>query len=198
MQLLLIPIIGAFIGWVTNVLAIRLIFWPYEPVRVPIINVHVQGLIPKRRAEIASKIGEIVENELLSADDFLAYLDDAGTQQKAAHSTTKVVRDSVVDRLPKYTPGYIKKLVARLVEATLEKELPGMLHKVSGEVGSEIRRHLMPKEIVEERINQLEVAALEQLILHVASKELGHIKIIGGILGFLIGLAQVGVILLFP
>ena len=62
-RLIIIPILGAFIGWSTNVLAIKLIFWPYEPVKIPLTKWQVHGVIPKRRREKAANI-EVVEEQL--------------------------------------------------------------------------------------------------------------------------------------
>ncbi|WP_251942731.1 DUF445 family protein [Staphylococcus sp. Marseille-Q5304] len=60
-------IIGAIIGGVTNVIAIRMLFHPYKAYyifnkRLPF----TPGLIPKRRDEVASKIGQVVEEHLLT------------------------------------------------------------------------------------------------------------------------------------
>ncbi len=50
-------------------MAIKLIFRPYEPVNIPIINFKVQGLLPKRSKDLAKKIGEIVERDLLPKEE---------------------------------------------------------------------------------------------------------------------------------
>ena len=34
MQILIIPVISALIGYITNVVAIRLLFWPRQPVNL--------------------------------------------------------------------------------------------------------------------------------------------------------------------
>ena len=72
---ILIPaFIGGIIGWITNVLAIKMLFRPVYPVRIPLIGIDLQGLLPKRRAEIAVSIGETVEKELINIDDILKKL----------------------------------------------------------------------------------------------------------------------------
>lgn len=60
-------VIGALIGGVTNVIAVRMLFHPFKTYyifnkRVPF----TPGLIPKRRGEVASKIGQVVEEHLLT------------------------------------------------------------------------------------------------------------------------------------
>ncbi|KAK2324305.1 hypothetical protein XC50_00515, partial [Clostridioides difficile] len=71
-RILILAVIGGFIGYVTNVVAIRLIFRPIEPIKIPILNIEIVGLIPKRRAEIAANVGEIIQEEFLSMDEILA------------------------------------------------------------------------------------------------------------------------------
>src|SRR3989344_8850138 len=52
-QLFLIPIIGFVIGYVTNWIAIVMLFHPRKKI------FGIQGIIPKRKALLARKIGEI-------------------------------------------------------------------------------------------------------------------------------------------
>lgn len=51
-KLYLLPIIGFIIGAFTNYLAIKMLFHPRKPI------LGIQGLLPKRRAILASKIAE--------------------------------------------------------------------------------------------------------------------------------------------
>ena len=46
------------------------------------------------------------------------------------------------------------------------------------------------QEIIETKINDLDLYVLENLILKVAKNELRHIEILGLLLGFLIGIVQ--------
>ena len=65
--LLGMTLIGALIGGVTNMIAIKMLFHPFKAYyifgkRIPF----TPGLVPKRREEIASKIGQVVEEHLLT------------------------------------------------------------------------------------------------------------------------------------
>ncbi len=65
--ILFMVVVGAVIGGVTNVIAIRMLFHPYKPyyifkMRIPF----TPGLIPKRRDEIATKIGQVIEEHLIT------------------------------------------------------------------------------------------------------------------------------------
>lgn len=72
LKIALLASIGGVIGYITNVLAIKLIFRPIEPIKIPILNFEIIGLIPKRRNEISKNIGEIIQEEFLSMDDILS------------------------------------------------------------------------------------------------------------------------------
>lgn len=65
---IVIPLIGAFIGWITNVLAIRLLFRPHRPFQFLFWT--FQGLIPKRRAEIAANVARVVDKDLLPSEKY--------------------------------------------------------------------------------------------------------------------------------
>ena len=57
--ILILTIVGGLIGWITNILAIKLLFRPIKPVKIPILNIEILGLIPKRKKEIAANIGHL-------------------------------------------------------------------------------------------------------------------------------------------
>ena len=57
---LILTIVGALIGWITNILAIKLLFRPLKPIKIPFTPFVILGLIPKRRSELAKVIGEVV------------------------------------------------------------------------------------------------------------------------------------------
>lgn len=62
-------VIGAIIGGVTNALAIRMLFRPYNTLYIGKWKVpFTPGLIPKRRDELAEQMGKIVVNHLLTPE----------------------------------------------------------------------------------------------------------------------------------
>lgn len=70
--IIMMVVIGALIGGVTNFIAITMLFRPYRALyigswRLPF----TPGLIPKRKKELAEQIGKIVMNHLLTADSLM-------------------------------------------------------------------------------------------------------------------------------
>ncbi|MBU0485919.1 MAG: DUF445 family protein [Proteobacteria bacterium] len=64
------PLVGAFIGYMTNYVAIRMLFRPLKPWRLFGIRVPMTpGVIPGKRHELAINIGEMVGEHLLTSKD---------------------------------------------------------------------------------------------------------------------------------
>ena len=61
--LILTPFITAGIGWLTNWVAIQMLFHPRKSIRV--LFWHWQGLIPRRQKQLAAESAEIIEREIL-------------------------------------------------------------------------------------------------------------------------------------
>jgi len=62
------PLLGAFIGYLTNKIAIRMLFrplkrWHVLGIRIPM----TPGVIPAKRDELAKNIGEMVGSHLLTS-----------------------------------------------------------------------------------------------------------------------------------
>ena len=72
-QLLVMILISGAIGWITNWVAIKMLFRPHREINFGLFK--IQGLIPKRKAEIGSGIANIIQNELISVKDVISNID---------------------------------------------------------------------------------------------------------------------------
>ena len=180
LNIIISSVVGMVIGWFTNYLAIIMLFRPYEPVRIPVFNIEVQGLIPKRRDDISSSLGDIIAKELISVDDIVKNImgDDDKNKMMAAIDNKL---DGVIMFRDKIT-NYIKKAA--------EEEIIKFMKNDSGQVMDELNQRMNIKQIVEDKINGFDVAKLEKLVMYAAGKELKAIEIVGGVLGLVIGLAE--------
>ena len=86
------PLIGAVIGYFTNYIAVKMLFYPKKELRLfgkrlPL----TPGVIPKGRPRIASSVGEVIENHLLTREDI--------TEHLLSERAEKTVADAVVRKL---------------------------------------------------------------------------------------------------
>lgn len=91
------PLIGAVIGYCTNYIAVKMLFYPRKEVRIGGFKVpFTPGAIPKGKPRLAKGIGNIVGNKLLTKEDIAKQLMNGETEDKiidqamlALHSNLK-------------------------------------------------------------------------------------------------------------
>ncbi|WP_069651099.1 DUF445 domain-containing protein [Caloranaerobacter ferrireducens] len=196
-KILTLAVIGAMIGWITNIIAIKLIFRPLNPVTIPIINVKIQGLIPKRKQEMAKSIGQVVEDELVSINEIIDKVIEQENLSNIIFIIKRKINEVIDEKLPSIIPsafknmifGYVNEMVDSEGERILKDLIEKMVHKATNEVKL--------SEMIEEKINSFELEKIESIIISIAKRELKHIEILGGILGFLIGIIQGVLVILF-
>ena len=199
MQILIlasIPIVSALIGWLTNRLAIRMLFWPRRPFRF--LGLRIQGLIPRRQEDVAERAGVIIEREIFSEGilrkeiqkiDIKPYIDDIalrlvweriGPRLRSVPLAGKLVTDSLLASL------------TRMAVREMEKEAGPLLERLS----TEAENHLDVRRIVAERIRGFDLDTLETVVQEVAAREFRSIEWAGAILGFIVGLCQLALLAL--
>lgn len=193
--ILILTIVGGLIGWITNILAIKLLFRPIKPVKIPILNIEILGLIPKRKNEIAANIGEVISNELLSMDDILDQaLSNSNGENFNSYITDKI--KNIINEKLNIIPMPFRIMAAPYIDEILNKEVPNAVDEISIDLLDKAKENVNIQEIVEEKINQLDLEKLEDIIIKVAKNELKHIEILGLVLGAIIGVLQ-GVLVIF-
>lgn len=193
-----IPVIGALIGWMTNVLAIRLLFHPRKPYRLPLTQYEVQGLLPKRRAELARDIGQVVEKELLSLEDVFNRVNTPEVQTQVADAAGTEVVKRLKQSMPDFLPRGLVRKLEEGVHTWVQKEIPPIFSQVVSQVSGQLKEDIQVAEIVENKIQQFDLEQLEGLVSTIANRELRHIEWLGGVLGFFIGLVQVAFFYCLP
>ncbi|MBS4536284.1 DUF445 family protein [Clostridium sp. D2Q-14] len=190
LEIFIMMIIGGLIGWLTNIVAIKLLFKPLYPIEIPIIKFNIQGLIPKRKNEIAKSIGEVVEEELLSIHEIIDKAVDEDEIGRIKITILNKINIIIEEKLPSLIPSTIKKMILNYVNDFIVQEGDKAIKELVDEMIDNAVEKVKISEIVEDKINTYDIKKIEEIIISVAKKELKHIEILGGILGLLIGLIQ--------
>jgi uncharacterized membrane protein YheB (UPF0754 family) len=182
--------VGAIIGWLTNVLAIKMLFRPIRPIVIPLLNIKIQGLIPKRRNDISKSIGEVVEKELVSINEIF----DKMVTEENKTEVINIIKEKllkVIDyKIPAIIPFSIKSKIIEYFEEQINKDARSILDSsIDGIINSTVHK-IKIGEMVESKIDELELENMEKLILGLTSRELKYIELLGGVLGGIIGLIQ--------
>jgi len=189
-EAIFLVVVGAIIGWLTNVLAIKMLFRPIRAVRIPLLNITIQGLIPKRRQDISKSIGEVVEKELISINEiFDKLITEENKQEVICIIKGKLLK--VIDyKIPSIIPFAIKSKIIDYFDEQINKDAMSILDSSIDGILNKTVHKVKIGEMVEEKINELELLNMEKLILDLTSRELKYIERLGGVLGGIIGLFQ--------
>ena len=181
-------LIGTLIGWFTNYLAIKLLFRPYKEMNFLFFK--IQGLIPKRRAEISLNIADVVEKELISVDDIADKIEEMD------------ISDGVIDRLldkvigEKLQKNILDKnpLLKMIINDSVIQKIKSYFKKSILEIVEEIikiaKEKINFREIILDKMENFSLQEIEEIILRISKNELKHIEIIGGVLGGIIAVFQ--------
>jgi len=186
--LVILPITGAAIGYVTNWLAVKLLFRPYRPVRV--LGFTLQGLLPRRRKDMARRIGEVVEEELLSAGDVMQLLASPAMRAEAAAAIERAIEARANEAIGRFLPGRIGRTVTSYLVGRMGRETAAVIDDTLENFGHTARMKLNLGRLVQEKLEALSMPELERMVLSLAAREIRHIVLMGALLGFLVGLLQ--------
>jgi len=191
MEYLLTPVVCAFIGWMTNYLAIRMLFHPRQPRRILFWS--WQGLFPKRQKDLAVKLGQMVEEELISHEDIWAAVNDPTFHRRLRQMVDVNVERFIHQKLTRIHPllppllkGSVMSRLKELIVQEVEKFIPETIERAA----SELQDRLEFRKLVQEKIEGFSMTKLEEVIFSILHKELRFVEIMGGLLGLLVGSGQ--------
>lgn len=94
-QILIPPAIGAVIGYITNDIAIKMLFHPRKPIYIGKWQLpFTPGLIPKEKSRVARSIGRVVSTQLLNRDTLINVLTSEEMTGKIRSALEKLVEDN--------------------------------------------------------------------------------------------------------
>lgn len=187
-KLLIMIFIGALIGWVTNKVAIKMLFRPVNPVKI--LFVTFQGVFPKRKDQMAISLAEIIENELLSSDVLFDKIMDKENLASLKEEVMETIIDKIADNIPQMVKMFLGSDIKGTIRGFIDKEGDQVFDDILEKVKDKAFQNINVKTIVKERIDELDFIEFEKIIFGLMSKELKHIEVIGFVLGAMIGALQ--------
>ena len=190
-ELILMILIGTFIGWVTNYIAIKLLFRPYNEINI--LGFKIQGVIPKRRSEIALNIGQTVNTQLISIKDITNTINSMELEVEI----DKIVGD-IVDKkikgdflsknpmLKMFVSDSIIDKIKSYIKSAIEENKGEIVNTIIGKLEKEIDF----EDLIIKKINEFSLEDVEKMTINIAKNELKHIEYIGAVLGAFIGVIQ--------
>ncbi len=190
--LVFIPIISAFIGWLTNLIAIKMLFHPREPKKF--LGITFQGILPKRRQQFATKLGKLVSSELFPFEEIEQKLTRPDNIQKLlplleTHIDT-FLRERLTAKIPMLGMLIGDKTIGQVKEMLLE-ELEELFPAMIKPYINTLQHELNLEKIVVCKLSALSLNKLEEILQQTMAAEFRFVKIVGAVVGFIIGVIQV-------
>ena len=194
MELLILPFISAFIGWITNCIAIRMLFRPLYPVNI--LGLKIQGVAARRRHELTEGIANAVEKALVSVEDVAEVLERIDLESEIKVILDTLIKGEIKERVITKFP-FAKKSVNDLfkeISESIQHKLVDHIRLLMGKTTEQLKDGLNIKEIVMQRVAGYKLEILEELIMEIAHREFRLVELYGAFLGFLIGLIQLSLL----
>ena len=190
-DLLFMVIVGTFIGWVTNYIAIKLLFRPYNEINI--LGFKLQGVIPKRRKELAENIGKTINAELISIKDITNTIDSMELEIEI----DKIVGDIVEKKIKGEFLGSYPMLKMFINDSIIDKiksYIKSAIEENKGEIVNiiigKLEKEIDFEDLIIKKINEFSLEDVEKMTINIAENELKHIEYIGAVLGAFIGVIQ--------
>ena len=188
LRFFIMVLIGGMIGWITNKVAIKMLFRPVNPVKFLFFT--FQGVFPKRKDKMAISLADTIETELLSKEVILDKILNNENIDELKQQVMDSLLAKIVDKIPSMVRMFLGSNVDQMAKDFLDKEGDQIFDDMINQFKEVGLINLNIRDIVIERVNALDFIEFEKIIFGLMNRELKHIEIIGLILGSLIGVIQ--------
>ncbi len=195
---LAIPVTAGIVGYVTNWIAIKLTFYPLEFIGIkPILG--WQGIIPANAGKVAGTSVDLMVNKLLSVEDEFAKIDPAIVAEEMGPILERHTRTTIGEALDDEVP-----LLWRNAPATIKEEMfqqaeadtAPLISEVMADMQTNINQIFdLRQMVIDELTNRKEI--LNTLFQKCGTEEFKFIEKSGIYFGFLFGLVQMGIFMIW-
>lgn len=137
------PLVAAFVGWSTKIVALEMLYRPLEFKGIGPIG--WQGIVPRRAGKVGSKTIELLTSNLLKPEELLDRVDATEAVEALRHPLTKAVDGIARDLAEQIRPGLWDSLPEagrRTILSRIHAESPRVVEKMLDETRSDIGRYI--------------------------------------------------------
>ena len=149
------PLIGAGIGYITNWIAVKMLFRPIRPIKIGRVTLpFTPGIIPKNQPKLAESIGNTISNSLLTDSDFKEVLLSAEVKQYIISNINLDINQ--LDEPPKT----LKNIICNYVDET---KYLSTINSLEVKISNSIFQTILEANLGTLITSQIEIAAKEKL-----------------------------------
>ncbi len=158
------PVLGAVIGYVTNLIAVEMLFHPLNPVYIGKFRLpFTPGIIPKGKARFAKAIGAVVGKNLLNPESVKATLLSAEKEQEIGRQLDDIFKRLAEDDMTLNLR--IGNIIGETAQAQLEADIiQGLTKKINSELIKRDAGKLIALEVTSAIQDKVQGTMLEMFI----------------------------------
>ena len=186
------PLISAFTGWITTWVAIKMLFHPREPKKI--IGITFHGIFPKRQKTLAIKFGKLISDEFLSFNEIEQKISNPENLKQILPMVDAHIDNFLRKKLPDEMPVismFIGDKTINKMKSVFMVEIEELFPEIMKQYAGNLKKELDFENIVYTKVSAFSSDKLEGILHQIMSKEFQLVQILGGVIGFLIGLLQV-------
>ena len=187
-----LPVFGALVGYITNWLALYMVFRPLQPVRFgPFVY---QGIFLKRQKAVAAAYGEFFANHLITAEVLTnEVLSREVSVRRIQELIQREINITVDDFRFQFKPLAMATLGVKQFKGAVDFAAGrafDLMHPLDKDAQNLINTALQIESTLSTRLGELPVQDFHDLLHPVVEEDEWKLILIGGVLGFVAGLIQ--------
>ena len=199
LKYLSIPIVAGFVGWFTNWVAVKAMFYPLEFLGIPPF-IGWQGIVPSKARKMA---GISVDTSLATIGSVSEVMQEIDMSLLSQHALKVVepdielhVEEAMLEEKPVLWDN-MPQAMKNQIYARLREELPGIIDNIMNEIEERVETLLDLRGMIQNHLTENK-ELLVRIFLEVGAKEFRFIVNSGFYFGALFGVVQMIVWYLYP
>ncbi|EPG64821.1 DUF445 domain-containing protein [Leptospira wolffii] len=194
-EIVSILITCSFVGWITNYIAVQMIFFPMEFKGWGILG--WQGVIPRHSKKMSGLIAEVLTDKLVRPEELYKKIDPAfiseSIRDRIGEKSESIVKDIIVAENPdlwSMLPARAKDVLQR----EIAEEIPTKIREIYEAFGEDLESVLDVKNLIQESLSGRNANILSEIFRRCGGPEFRFIVRSGIYFGFLIGCIQISLL----
>ncbi len=182
----------SFVGWITNYIAVQMIFFPTEFRGWGVFG--WQGIIPKHAKKMAGLIADVLTERLLRPRELYKKIKPShiseSIRDRIGAKSASIVQDIIVAESPTLW-SMLPQKAKEILEKEIQEEIPQKIEEIYISFGKNLDSILGFKELIQESLSGHNARVLAEIFRRCGGPEFRFIIRSGIYFGFIIGCVQI-------
>lgn len=193
---LLMPLVAGFVGYITKLLALEMMFWPVEFIGIKPPYLGWQGVVPRKAHKMAATATDLLMGRIFQLDELMRRIDPArmikmrgvaGPLEFAVDMMVREVGEQYVGVMWRTLPDFVKRTIIDRVR----KEIPTLAQEIWNDMCSDPAayidiKHLLVSNLIKDKV------LLNDIFRKMGNKEFIFFRSAGFWFGTALGFIQLG------